>query len=164
MGKTEAGLSEKSVRRIWHKHGLKPHLSRTFKVSNDPEFAEKLEAIIGLYLNPPEHAIAYGPNTRLASFPWQSSVLHLFAGPAGFALVAGNCAVKPRRGAAIVQQTRQSRRSRTPPAPQFRCWPQWPAITCRIKRRRDSSSSACRPCAGAVGGGPKYQGGPLQDG
>jgi transposase len=51
------GLSEKSVRRIWHRHGLKPHLSRTFKVSNDPEFAEKLEAIIGLYLNPPEHAI-----------------------------------------------------------------------------------------------------------
>ncbi|HEY2469253.1 MAG TPA: IS630 family transposase [Terracidiphilus sp.] len=52
-----AGLSEKSVRRIWHKHGLKPHLSRSFKVSNDPAFAEKLEAIVGLYLNPPEHAI-----------------------------------------------------------------------------------------------------------
>jgi len=52
-----AELSEKSVRRIWHKHGLKPHLSRTFKVSNDPQFAEKLEAMIGLYLNPPEHAI-----------------------------------------------------------------------------------------------------------
>ncbi len=52
-----AGVSEKSVRRIWHNHGLKPHLSRTFKVSNDPEFAEKLEAIVGLYLNPPEHAI-----------------------------------------------------------------------------------------------------------
>ena len=51
------GLSEKSVRRIWHKHGLKPHLTRTFKVSNDPQFAEKLEAIMGLYLNPPEHAI-----------------------------------------------------------------------------------------------------------
>ena len=45
------------MRRIWHKHGLKPHLSRTFKVSNDPEFAEKLEAIVGLYLHPPEHAI-----------------------------------------------------------------------------------------------------------
>ncbi len=52
-----AGVSEKSVRRIWHQHGLKPHLARTFKVSNDPHFAEKLEAIIGLYLNPPEHAI-----------------------------------------------------------------------------------------------------------
>ena len=51
------GLSEKSVRRIWHKHGLKPHLTRTFKLSNDPQFAEKLEAIVGLYLNPPEHAI-----------------------------------------------------------------------------------------------------------
>ena len=52
-----AGVSEKSVRRIWRQHGLKPHLSRTFKVSNDPQFTEKLEAIIGLYLNPPEHAL-----------------------------------------------------------------------------------------------------------
>src|SRR6267378_1936893 len=51
------GISEASVRRIWHAHGLKPHLVRTFKVSNDPQFAEKLEAIVGLYLNPPEHAI-----------------------------------------------------------------------------------------------------------
>ncbi len=51
------GVSEKSVRRVWHKHGLKPHLARTFKVSNDPHFAEKLEAIVGLYLNPPEHAL-----------------------------------------------------------------------------------------------------------
>lgn len=52
-----AGLSEKTIRRIWHQHGLKPHLARTFKLSNDPQFAEKLETIIGLYLNPPEHAI-----------------------------------------------------------------------------------------------------------
>ena len=51
------GLSEKSVRRIWHKHGLKLHLTRTFKVSNDLQFAAKLEAIVGLYLNAPEHAI-----------------------------------------------------------------------------------------------------------
>ena len=48
------GISEKSVRRIWHAHGLKPHLMTTFKLSNDAEFAEKLEAIVGLYLNPPE--------------------------------------------------------------------------------------------------------------
>jgi len=53
----EAGVSEASVRRIWRAHGLKPHLARTFKVSNDPEFAEKLETIVGLYVNPPEHAI-----------------------------------------------------------------------------------------------------------
>ena len=50
-------LSEASVRRIWHAHGLKPHLLESFKVSNDPQFAEKLEAIIGLYVNPPEHAL-----------------------------------------------------------------------------------------------------------
>jgi hypothetical protein len=41
------GLSEASVRRIWHANGLKPHLVRTFKVSNDPHFAEKLQAIEG---------------------------------------------------------------------------------------------------------------------
>jgi transposase len=51
------GLSEASVRRIWHAHGLKPHLVRTFKISKDPQFAEKLNVIVGLYLNPPEHAI-----------------------------------------------------------------------------------------------------------
>ena len=52
-----AGISEASVRRIWRAHGLKPHLTRTFKLSRDPEFVEKLEDIVGLYLNPPEHAI-----------------------------------------------------------------------------------------------------------
>lgn len=51
------GISERSVRRIWRAHGLKPHLMETFKVSNDVQFAEKLEAIVGLYLNPPEHAL-----------------------------------------------------------------------------------------------------------
>jgi transposase len=50
-------LSARTVGRIWHAHGLKPHLVRTFKVSNDPRFAEKLEDVIGLYLNAPEHAI-----------------------------------------------------------------------------------------------------------
>jgi transposase len=52
-----AGISEASVRRIWRAHGLKPHLVRTFKLSRDPEFIEKLEDIVGLYLNPPEHAV-----------------------------------------------------------------------------------------------------------
>jgi transposase len=51
------GISEKAVRRIWKAHGLKPHLSRTFKLSNDKQFAEKLEDVVGLYLNPPEHAL-----------------------------------------------------------------------------------------------------------
>ncbi len=52
-----AGISEASVRRIWHAHGLKPHLINTFKVSNDPQLGEKVQDIVGLYVNPPEHAI-----------------------------------------------------------------------------------------------------------
>ena len=51
------GISESSVGRIWRAHGLKPHRIESFKVSNDPHFAQKLEAIVGLYLNPPEHAL-----------------------------------------------------------------------------------------------------------
>jgi transposase len=51
------GLSDSTVGRIWREHGLKPHLVDTFKLSNDPQFVEKLQDIIGLYLSPPEHAI-----------------------------------------------------------------------------------------------------------
>jgi transposase len=53
----EMEISEATVRRIWHAHGLKPHLVESFKISKDKHFAEKLEDIVGLYLNPPEHAI-----------------------------------------------------------------------------------------------------------
>lgn len=51
------GLGATTIRAIWREHGLKPHLARTFKVSNDAHFAEKLEDIVGLYLNAPEHAL-----------------------------------------------------------------------------------------------------------
>lgn len=50
-------MSPTTIGRIWEQHGLKPHLSRTFKVSNDPHFAEKLEDIVGLYQAAPEHAL-----------------------------------------------------------------------------------------------------------
>ncbi len=50
-------VSPSTVGRIWKEHGLKPHLERTFKLSNDPRFTEKLEDIVGLYLNAPEHAM-----------------------------------------------------------------------------------------------------------
>ena len=52
-----AGVSASTVGRIWRAHGLKPHRVKTFKLSNDPRFAEKLDDIVGLYLNPPEHAL-----------------------------------------------------------------------------------------------------------
>jgi transposase/AraC-like DNA-binding protein len=52
-----AGASPATVQRIWAKHGLRPHLVRTFKLSKDPKFEEKLVDVVGLYLNPPENAL-----------------------------------------------------------------------------------------------------------
>ena len=51
------GVSAASVQRIWDAHGLKPHRVKTFKLSTDPRFTEKLTDVVGLYLNPPEKAI-----------------------------------------------------------------------------------------------------------
>ena len=51
------GVSQSMVSRVWRAHGLKPHLSRTFKVSNDPRFVEKLTDVVGLYLDPPDRAL-----------------------------------------------------------------------------------------------------------
>ena len=51
------GVSRSMVHRVWRSNGLKPHLVRTFKVSNDKHFVEKLIDVVGLYLNPPEHAL-----------------------------------------------------------------------------------------------------------
>jgi len=48
-----AGVSPATVQRLWQAHGLKPHLIRTFKLSNDPNFVEKLEDVVDLYMNPP---------------------------------------------------------------------------------------------------------------
>jgi transposase len=56
MAETQ-GLSEASIRRIWHQHNLKPHLIETFKLSRDKHFMEKLQDVVGLYLNPPDKAL-----------------------------------------------------------------------------------------------------------
>ncbi len=52
-----AGVSVSSVQRIWRAHGLAPHRMRQFKLSNDPEFIGKLRDVVGLYVDPPAHAI-----------------------------------------------------------------------------------------------------------
>ena len=49
--------SQSMVHRVWKVNGLKPHLVRTFKLSNDPNFVEKIVDVVGLYMNPPEHAL-----------------------------------------------------------------------------------------------------------
>jgi len=55
----EVGLHHSQVSRIWRAHGLKPHLIKTFKLSGDPDFLEKLRDVVGLYLAPPERAIVF---------------------------------------------------------------------------------------------------------
>ena len=52
-----SGLSVSSVQRIWRAHGLQPHRVRQFKLSNDPRFVDKLRDVVGLYVDPPAHAI-----------------------------------------------------------------------------------------------------------
>ena len=47
-----AGVSHRSVQRIWAAHGLKPHRVRSFKLSNDPKFAAKVQDVVGLYVEP----------------------------------------------------------------------------------------------------------------
>jgi transposase len=53
----QIGLSQSAVVRIWHSFGLQPHRTETFKLSTDPQLVEKVRDIVGLYLNPPDHAI-----------------------------------------------------------------------------------------------------------
>jgi transposase len=53
----ELGVSPSMVQRVWLANGLKPHRVKTFKVSNDKRFVEKMQDVVGLYLNPPEHAL-----------------------------------------------------------------------------------------------------------
>jgi hypothetical protein len=51
------GISASSVQRIWRLHGLQPHRVKQFKLSTDPRFAAKLRDIVGLYVDPPAHAV-----------------------------------------------------------------------------------------------------------
>jgi len=51
------GISPSSVRRIWAGHGLQPHRVRTLEISNDPKFADKIKDVVGLYVDPPAHAV-----------------------------------------------------------------------------------------------------------
>ena len=58
------GISHTSVQNIWREHGLKPHLVDTFKVSNDPAFAEKVADVVGLYLDPPDKAVVFSVDEK----------------------------------------------------------------------------------------------------
>src|SRR3546814_20925009 len=60
----EIGISVSSVQRIWRAHGLQPHRVRQFKLSNDPQFVEKLRDVVGLYVDSPAHAIVLSPDEK----------------------------------------------------------------------------------------------------
>jgi hypothetical protein len=79
-----AGVSLRSVQRIWEAHQLQPHRVRTFKRSNDPRFAEKLADIVGLYLDPPAHAV-------VLSIDGKSQIQALNRTQPGLPLKPGRC-------------------------------------------------------------------------
>ena len=58
------GLGYTSVQKIWKAHGLKPHLVKTFKLSNDKRFVEKVQDVVGLYVDPPEKAIVFSVDEK----------------------------------------------------------------------------------------------------
>jgi transposase len=76
------GVSRSTVERVWRDNGLKPHRTKTFKVSNDPHFAEKLVDVVGLYLNPPEHALVLScdEKTQIQALDRTQKSLPMFPG------------------------------------------------------------------------------------
>jgi len=78
-------LSLRTVQRIWQAHNLQPHRWRTFKRSKDPDFAEKVEDIVGLYMHPPAHAV-------VLSIDEKSQIQALDRTQPGLPLKPGKCA------------------------------------------------------------------------
>src|SRR4051812_40892383 len=64
-----AGISISSVQRIWKAHGLAPHRLRHFKLSRDPDFVPKLRDIVGLYVDPPAHAVVLSVDEKMCGWP-----------------------------------------------------------------------------------------------
>jgi transposase len=80
----ELGVTQSMVHRVWKANGLKPHLVKTFKVSNDPHFEEKLRDVVGLYLNPPENALVLSADEK-------TSIQALDRTQPGLPLIRGRC-------------------------------------------------------------------------
>jgi transposase len=53
------GMSHATIGRVWRTFGLKPHVTRSFKISDDPQFIAKVRDVVGLYMNPPDHAMVF---------------------------------------------------------------------------------------------------------
>src|ERR1035438_3676485 len=77
----ELGLSQRAVVRIWHAFGLQPHRRENFKLSTDSFFVEKVRDIVGLYMNPPDHAIVLDSLMKAILAPNSVSVIPKALGP-----------------------------------------------------------------------------------
>jgi transposase len=55
----KVGLSHATIGRMWRTFGLKPHVTRSFKISDDPQFIDKVRDVVGLYMNPPDRAVVF---------------------------------------------------------------------------------------------------------
>ena len=80
----ELGVSQSMVHRVWKANGLKPHRIRTFKLSRDPKFEEKLLDVVGLYLNPPEKALVISADEK-------TSIQALDRTQPGLPIIPGRC-------------------------------------------------------------------------
>lgn len=58
------GISHATIGRIWRAFGLKPHVVRSFKISDDPQFVAKVRDVVGLYLNPPDNAVVFSVDEK----------------------------------------------------------------------------------------------------
>jgi hypothetical protein len=89
-----SGLSVSSVQRIWRAHGLQPHRVRQFKLSNDPQFVDKLRDVVGLYIDPPAHAIVLSVDEK-------SQIQALDRTQPGLPLKKGRAGTRPCENAII---------------------------------------------------------------
>jgi transposase len=76
------GLGKTSIQKIWHEHGLKPHLVKGFKVSRDPAFVDKVRDVVGLYINPPDRALSVDEKSQIQALERTQQPLPLIAGHA----------------------------------------------------------------------------------
>jgi hypothetical protein len=65
-----SGISVSAVQRIWRAHGLRPHKVEQFKLSTDPRFIDKLRDVVGLYVDPPAHAIVLSIDEKRSHGEW----------------------------------------------------------------------------------------------
>ena len=77
------GMSHATIGRVWRTFGLKPHVSRSFKISDDPQFIANVRDVVGLYMNPPEHAVvlSFDEKPQIQALERAQSILPMDIGP-----------------------------------------------------------------------------------